>query len=323
MELSEIIAPVQDDLGKIDDFIKPVCSVDFPHLSKLLNYSLGSVGKRLRPILTLLSGKFYDYNLERLLPMATAVEILHTATLVHDDAVDKSSVRRGRATVNSLWGEEQAILLGDYLFAEAGSLTASTGNLRTIKLFAETLKIISWGEISQALNAYNIKLKKEEYFDRMAKKTGALFVLSTESGAVLSGAPEQSIQILNDYAYNLGLAFQVVDDILDFVGTEKQLGKPAGADLMQGTVTLPAMLLREKYPQEPVVKNLFKSKDTQSDDVKKVIDLVRNTPEITEECYRVAADFCHRATRNLRSLPEKSARRSLLELAEYVVRRKK
>jgi geranylgeranyl pyrophosphate synthase len=322
LDLSEIYAPVQGDLDKIEGYLKAVSKVEFPHLANLLDYSLTSVGKRIRPILTLLCGKFYDYNLERLLPMATAVEILHTATLVHDDSVDKSSVRRGRATINSLWGEEQAILLGDYLFAAAGSLTASTGNLRTIKLFAETLKIISWGEISQALNAYNLKLKREEYFDRMAKKTAALFVLSTESGAVLSGAPEPSIQLLNEYGYNLGMAFQVVDDILDFVGTEKQLGKPAGADLMQGTFTLPAMLVRERYPEEPAIKNLFKNKDDQTD-TKKVIDLVRHAPEITEECYRIANDFCSKACRSLSQLPDKAARRSLLELADYVVRRKK
>lgn len=322
MELSEIYAPIRGDMDKIEGCLKSVCKVDFPHLAKLLDYSLRSVGKRIRPILTLLSGKFYDYNLERLLPMATAVEILHTATLVHDDSVDKSSVRRGRATVNSLWGEEQAILLGDYLFAEAGSLTASTGNLRTIKLFSETLKIISWGEISQALNAYNVKLTREAYFDRMAKKTAALFVLSTESGAVLSGAPEPCIQLLNEYSYNLGLAFQVVDDILDFIGTEKELGKPAGADLVQGTFTLPAMLLRQRYPEEPAVKDLFKNKDSRAD-IKKVIDLVRNSPDITDECYRIANDFCGKACRNLNQLPDKPARKSLLELADYVVRRKK
>lgn len=322
MELSEIYAPVRGDLAKIEDFLKTICKVDFPHLAKLLDYSLTGTGKRIRPILTLLAGKFYDYNLDRLLPMATAVEILHTATLVHDDAVDKSFVRRGRATINSIWGEEQAILLGDYLFAEAGSLTASTGNLRTIKLFAETLKIISWGEISQALNSYNMRLKREEYFDRMAKKTGALFVLSTESGAVLSGAPEESIQLVNDYGYNMGLAFQVVDDILDFIGTEKELGKPAGADLMQGTVTLPTMMLRDRYSKEEVIKNLFKNKEDQSD-VKKVVDMVRSTPEITSECYRIANDFCSKACRSIEKLPDNPARKSLLQLAEYVVERKK
>ena len=289
MEISEIYAPVQADLVKVEDTLKSLCRVDFPHLAGLLDYSLGSVGKRIRPILTLLAGKFYKYDIEHILPMAAAVEILHTATLVHDDAVDKSSTRRGRATVNSLWGEEQAIL--------------------------------SAGEISQALNAYNLKLTREQYFERMAKKTAALFVLSTEAGAVLSQAPEESIQILNEFGYNLGLAFQVVDDILDFIGTKEELGKPIGADLMQGTFTLPAMLLRQYYPEDDSVKNLFQGKDRQ-DGVKQAIELVRNSPVIIEECYQTASAFCSMACRNLKQLPDNPSRKSLFELADYVVRRK-
>lgn len=321
MELNEIYAPIQADLSKIEDTLKSVCRVDFPHLAELLDYSLMSVGKRIRPILTLLAGQFYDYKPDHLLPMATAVEILHTATLMHDDAVDKSPVRRGRPTVNELWGEEQAILLGDYLFAEAGALTASTGNLRTIKLFAETLKTISSGEISQAINAFNLELTREQYFERVAKKTAALFVLSTESGAVLSHTPEKVIRILNEYGYNLGLAFQVVDDILDFIGTEEEMGKPIGADLLQGTFTLPAMLLRQYYPEDNTVRNLFRSEDRQ-ENVKAVIELIRNSPSIVEGCYRVASDFCFKACRNLNQLPNKASRQSLFELADYVVRRK-
>ena len=321
MELSEIYAPVQADLVKVEDTLRTVCRVDFPHLAELLDYSLRSVGKKIRPILTLLAGRLYDYNLDTLLPMATAVEILHTATLAHDDAVDKSSVRRGRPTVNKLWGEEQAILLGDYLFAEAGALTASTGNIRTVRLFAETLKTISSGEISQALNAFNLELTREEYFQRMAKKTASLFVLSTESGAVLSHAPEKSIQILNEYGYNLGMAFQVVDDILDFIGTEEEMGKPIGADLLQGTFTLPAMLLRQHYPEDNTVKKIFSNKDRQ-ENIKQVIEMVRNSPAIVEECYRVASGYCTKACRNLKQLPDKPARQSLFDLADYVVRRK-
>ncbi len=321
MELSEIYAPVRADLLNVEDTLKSVCRVDFPHLADLLDYSLKSVGKKIRPILVLLAGGLYDYKLDSLLPMATAVEILHTATLVHDDAVDKSSVRRGRPTVNKIWGEEQAILLGDYLFAEAGALTASTGNLRVVKLFAETLKTISSGEISQALNAFNLELTREDYFQRMAKKTASLFVLSTESGAALAHAPEKIIQILNEYGHNLGMAFQVVDDVLDFVGTEEEMGKPIGADLLQGTFTLPAMLLRQYYPENNTVKKLFKNNDGH-DNIRQIIEMVRNSPEIVEECYRVASDFCAKACGNLNQLPDKPSRQSLFDLADYVVRRK-
>ncbi|MFC1957472.1 polyprenyl synthetase family protein [Chloroflexota bacterium] len=323
MELNTIYEPVKGDLTKVEDALKSVSLVDFNHLSELLAYSLKSNGKRIRPALTLLAGKFYDYNLDRLLPMATAVEIMHTATLVHDDAIDNSSVRRGRPTVNELWSDEKAVLLGDYLFAEAGALTATTHNLRVIKLFATTLKTISSGELNQAFNSFNLKQERSQYFQRVAKKTAALFSMATESGAVLSQAPEESIQILIDYGHNLGIAFQIVDDILDFTGTEKEIGKPIGSDLAQGTLTLPALLLLEYYPEENLVKRIFSNKDELTkDNIKLAIELVCNS-SIIQECYKIASEYCAKARQNLKLLPENSSRRSLIELTDFIVSRKK
>ncbi len=321
MELSTIYEPVQEDLGKVEDKLRLVTKVDFPHLSELLDYSLQGNGKRIRPALTLLSGKFYNYNLEYLLPMATAVEVMHTATLVHDDAIDSSLVRRGRSTVNKLWGMEEAVLLGDYLFAEAGALTASTHNLRAIKLFAETLKTISSGELNQAFNAFNLEQSRSQYFQRVAQKTASLFSMATETGAILSKAPEESIQILIEYGYNLGIAFQIVDDILDFVGTEEELGKPIGSDLTQGTLTLPSIFILEYYPEDNPVKRLFKNRDNRNE-IKLAIELVRNSP-IIQECYKVASDFCAKGCRNLKQLPGNSSRQSLINLADFITHRKK
>jgi len=203
LELNEIYAPVQQDLLKVEERLKLLGKVDFPHLAALVDYSLTSTGKMIRPALTFISANFYNYNLELLMKMATSVEVMHTATLVHDDAIDHSDVRRRKTTVYKLWGEEQAVLLGDYLFAVAGALTADTGNLRVIRKFSDTLKTISHGEIDQAYNSFNLAQNKEHYFERIARKTAALFCMSTESGAVLSDAPETSIQILVDYAYSL------------------------------------------------------------------------------------------------------------------------
>ena len=321
MELGTIYEPIQEDLAKVEDRLRSVSKVDFLYLSELLDYSLRSNGKRIRPVLTLLSGKFYDYNLDNLLVMAMAVEIMHTATLVHDDAIDNSLVRRGRPTVNKLWGDEKAVLLGDYLFAEAGALTASTQNLRAIKLFAETLKTISSGELNQAFNAFNLDQGRPQYFQRIARKTAALFVMATESGAALSQAPEESIQILIEYGYNLGIAFQIVDDILDFIGTEKELGKPIGSDLAQGTLTLPAILLLERYPEDNPVERLFKNRDEQ-DNIQQAIQLIRNSP-IIEECYQVASDYSAKACLNLELLPDNASRRALFKLADYIISRKK
>jgi len=321
LRLSAIYKPVEEDLVRVNEELSEVSKVEFPWLAELLDYSLKSGGKIIRPALTLLSGKLYHYNPDILLPMATATEVLHVATLVHDDAIDKSPVRRGRPTVYEVWGEDKAVLLGDYLFAKAGEFTAATQNLRVIKLFAETLRIISTGELDQIFKAFNLKQTYEQYIQRISRKTAALFILATESGTALSEAPEASIKIMNEYGYNLGIAFQIVDDILDFISTEENIGKPVGSDLAQGTLTLPSMLLLERYPRDNPVKRLFQNRDSQ-DDIKLAIEQVRNS-SIIEECYTVASDYCTKACRDLNQLPDSASRQSLIDLADYIVQRKK
>jgi len=322
LPLNTIYELVREDLNKVEDWLRSVSEVDFPHLAKLLDYSLKSSGKRIRPVLTLLSGKFYDYNPDCLLPMATAVEVMHTATLIHDDAIDNSLVRRGRPTVNKLWGKEAAVLLGDYLFAEAGALTTATKNMQVVKLFTETLKTISSGEFNQAFYAFNLEQSRSQYFKRASQKTASMFSMATESGAVLSQAPEESIEILIEYGRNLGIAFQIVDDILDFTGTEKELGKPIGSDLAQGTLTLPAMLLLEHYPEDNPIKRLFQNRGNKQENIRLAIELIRNS-SIIQECYTVASDYCSRACHNLNLLPDNPSRQALVELANYIVNRKR
>jgi len=319
LQLSTIYEPIQEDLNKVEDRLRSVSGVEFLRLSELLDYSL-SGGKGIRPALTLLSGKFYDYNLDYLLPMATAVELFHTATLVHDDAIDKSSVRRGRPTINTMWGEDKAVLLGDYLFAKAGALAATTGNLQVIKLSTQTIMTISSGELNQAFNAFNLEQTREDYFQRVSSKTASLFSMATESGAILSQAPERSIEVLKGYGYNLGIAFQIVDDILDFIGTEEELGKPVGSDLAQGTLTLPAMLLLERYPEENPVKRLFQNGDKQKN-IELAIELIRSS-SIVQECYGVASDYCSKACHNFSLLPDNASLQALIQLADYVINRK-
>ncbi len=319
MDLNGIYQSIQDDLSRVKEGLRSIIKVDFPWLSKQLDYVVGGGGKGIRPALTLLSGKFYQYNLEFLLPMAASVELMHTATLIHDDAIDKSMSRRGRATIYKLWGEEPAILLGDYLFAKAGEFVADTQCPRVIKLFSQTLATISSGELNQFFSTYNIKQTREHYFKKISGKTASLFSLATKSGAILSGAPEKSVKILGDYGHQLGIAFQIVDDILDFIGTEEELGKPVGSDLTQGTLTLPAMLLLKRYPEDNPVKRLFENRNDQ-DSIKQAIELIRNSP-IVDECYKVASEYCAKACQNLNQLPENSSREALFSLAEYVVAR--
>ncbi len=335
MQLSEIYEPVQQDLAKVEDMMKSVSKADLYWLPKqlandlrasgkvaeLLTHSLGGSGKRIRPALTLLAGKFYNYNLECLLPMATAIEILHTATLVHDDAIDNSSVRRGRPTINSMWDDDKAILLGDYLIAKSTELATTTQNLRVIKLLSQTLMTITSGELAQSFDAFSLVQTRQHYLHRIISKTASLLSLTTESGAILSQAPEKSVKILKEYGYNLGIAFQIVDDIMDFIGTEEEMGKPVGSDLAEGTLTLPAMLLLERYPDDNSVRKAFQNKDRQKN-INLAIELVRNS-SIIQECYTLASDYCAKACRNLNQLPDNASRRSFINLAAYVVERQR
>jgi len=316
LELKQIYAPIQNDLDKVKDTIKSISRIEYKWLSGQLSYIVSETGKGIRPALTLLTGKLYHYDLNYLIPMAVSVELMHTATLVHDDTIDKALTRRSQATINSMWGDEIAILMGDFLFAKAGEFVADTQTPRVIKLFSYTLGIISSGEIGQFRGAYNIKQNREDYFRRIYRKTGSLFSLSTQSGAILGKAPEESVAITKEYADNLGIAFQIVDDILDFTSTEEALGKPVGSDLIQGTLTLPAILIIERNPQDNPVKRFFESRDNK--DAAEAIDAAKN-PEIIKECYKIAGEYCEKACRNLKSLPQNISRQALYDLAEFVI----
>ena len=319
MSIASIYEPVQEGLGMVDDKLISFARVDFPWLAEPLAYVLESSGKRVRPGITLLAGKFFQYDLDTLVPMATSIELFHNATLVHDDAVDNAMLRRGKTAVNSLWGDGVAVLLGDYLFSLAADLVCSIGNFRVMSMFAKTLTEISGGQLRETFSAYGWNQNRESYYEQIYSKTASLFAAATGTGAVLSDAPEEAVSALTSYGKNLGMAFQVVDDILDFTGNEGELGKPVGSDLLQGTLTLPVILLMEQRPQDNIRQRLAEKPGDQ-EEVSRVIEMVRNS-SILEECYQIAGGFSSKACRDLESLPENISRGSLLELADYVIER--
>lgn len=321
LDIAEIFAPIQDGIPRVEKMLSNLSIVDYSLLRDILGHILRRRGKRLRPALALLAGSFYDYNLDLLVPAATSVELLHTATLVHDDTVDHASSRRGQPTVNRLWNGNIAVLVGDYLFANAADIVARTGSVRVVQIFARTLTTICSAELEQAFNAYRWGLGRGDYFARISKKTAALFGSAAEAGAVLSGAPEEHVQSLRSYGMNLGIAFQIVDDILDFIGSSEEMGKPVGNDLLQGTLTLPAILLGESYPHDNPVRR-FCEAGRKEDDLSRVIEMVNNS-DIISRCYQVAADFCQKARSDLAELPDRSPKVSLLSLVDYVMERQR
>ncbi len=318
--LANIYKPVAHDLEKVEEALSGITGVDIPLLEKLLRHCIGNGGKRIRPVFTLLCGKFNNYDLAKLIPMGAGVELLHTATLVHDDVVDNSDLRRGKPTVSRQWGSDAALLLGDYLFARAAMFVADTGNLRVIKLFAETLMTISGGELAQINVLFDSKRARDHYYKWIAAKTACLFSTSTQSGAILSGASEEIITALKDYGHYFGMAFQVIDDILDFTGKEADLGKPVGSDLREGAVTLPAILFWETEEGEKIIRQIIEDRDVNL--VKTAIEMIKAS-DILNECNRIAEDFSARSRNALNILPETEAKAALLALSKYMLSRKK
>ncbi|MBI4300148.1 MAG: polyprenyl synthetase family protein [Chloroflexi bacterium] len=321
LDISEIYEPVINDLRLVEESLKQATDADFPGLSSILHHILRPTGKRLRPALTLLAGKVHDYNLDLLIPMATGVELLHTATLVHDDMIDNSLVRRGSPTVNHLWNNGAAVLAGDFLFAKSADLVASTRNVYVMQLFARTLMTICSGELRQQFSAFDWRQSREHYFAKIARKTASLFSMATESGATLSGAGETTVQSLKEYGYNLGMAFQIADDILDYTGDEAELGKPVGSDLLQGTLTLPGIMLVEARPEQNPIERMFATKQAQPY-LGQAIEMIRES-SIIKDSYETAASFCAKAVECIGDIPDGVWRKPFTALADYVIERRR
>ena len=313
--------PIIEELRMVRNTMHDAVIVDLPQLSEPLRHVMKQEGKQVRSAITLLAGMLHRYAVDRLIPMAAGVEFIHIASLLHDDTVDNASIRRGEPTVNSVWGKNTAILIGDYIFAKSAHLIAALDNTELMSLFAETLMSLCNGVLEESSSAYTENQNRHQYFNRIENKTASLIVFAAQSGAMLSDAPEEIVTAMKSYGYNLGMAFQIVDDILDFIGDEAELGKPVGNDLFQGLMTLPAILFAEQHPNDTSIKELFEMRNDEAR-FKKVLDMILSSPVI-EQSYDVAREFCSQSRLCLKDIPDSTAKRSLLALVDYVIERKK
>ena len=314
---------MREDLLRVEATLRRASDINdlegFQNLSEYLDHILKFGGKQVRPALTLLASRFHTHDTALSVFMASAIELLHIATLVHDDTIDKASVRRGRPTVSSVWGKDVAVLLGDYAFAKSATFACDTGSVRVVKLFSEAIMALSAGELREFVTLYDNQQNQAQYENRIRDKTASLFKTAAETGAILSGAPEEDIEALRTYGYNLGMAFQVVDDLLDFEGTEEVLGKPVGGDLAQGVMTLPSILMTERDPSDATIKAVFASPED-PEALRAAVQKIRACGAM-EEAAAVAQAFSERACDALATLPDITAKASLLAIAEYVLRR--
>ena len=320
MQATSIYEPIQDQLRRVEESLKGLGDIPFPYLSDLLDHVLDTTGKRVRPALTLLAGGFHPHDGAKTEIMATAVELLHIATLIHDDTVDDSDIRWGKATVSNLWGRNVAVVLGDYIFAASATFVCDTGNIRVIRRFSETIMELSSGELYEVAEAYDSGQSRERYLDRIYKKTASLFTTAGQSGALLSGAPESDVERLTDYGYNLGMAFQIVDDILDFEATQEEVSKPVGNDLLQGVMTLPAITAMERYPSDNPIVALFQDPEDPGR-LQEVLDMIQDR-SVLDESYGVAREYGDKALASLKQLGRNRSRDSLEELVDYVLARR-
>jgi geranylgeranyl pyrophosphate synthase len=319
---NSVFEPVETELVRVEEGIKAIADVEYPWLAELLDYIVNSGGKRVRPALTLLAGKINSRcKPDLLIPVATGVELLHTASLVHDDTIDLSTRRRGKPTAASIWGWGIATLAGDYLFSKAAEFVSQANNVRADRLFAQTLMALCTGELEESFSSFDQNQTRVSYLTKIGNKTASLFSMATEAAGIVNEAPEEEISALKTYGYNVGMAFQIVDDILDFTSDEEKLGKPVASDLLQGNLTLPAIMLRERYPEDNPIKAIFENRGKEKS-LECAIEMVRDSG-IISDCYRVAQEFTSGACQTLKTLPDNQCRRALIELANYVVEREK
>jgi geranylgeranyl pyrophosphate synthase len=291
-----------------------------PYLGAAIEHILSSGGKRIRPTIVLLAGGMLGTESGRTVFLAAAIEMLHTATLVHDDLIDGSLLRRGIPTLNARSSPGATVLTGDYVFARAAELASRTDSLRLMSRFAQTLMTIVNGEITQLFEQQHRDDLRRDYFDRIYAKTASLFELAAAGPAMLSEMDEKTIDSLETYGYNLGIAFQIVDDVLDFTGEQERVGKPVASDLRQGLITLPAICYREQEPGDERLQIILNGGKLGEKDLQHLVDAIRDSGAI-EMALEEAGGFASAALRPLLEFPKSPQHEALLELGEYVVQR--
>jgi len=320
LQAFSILNPISEQLQLVDARLKEFSeSSELPSLEDLLIHVFDSSGKLARPALTLLTAGFHPNDGEKVITMATAVEMLHVATLIHDDTVDESDTRRGRVTVSSSWGQHTAVLLGDYVFAASATYVCSTGNIRVIKRFSETIMDLSRGQMQETANSRDIQRGMDDYLERIYFKTASLFSTSGESGAILSGASEPIVESLKTYSEKIGLAFQVVDDVLDITGTPQEIGKPVGSDLLNGVITLPTIYAIEESDCRKKVES-FLDDPSNTELHSEIVDIIKGS-DAGERSYKYANQLIEEAKLSLQPLQDNDCKTSLLDLADFIISR--
>lgn len=314
----EFLKIISDDIDKIEGMMRRRSVGYHPELGSAMDHLMSAGGKRIRPIVALLMGKLLEADRDDLLLLGASIELLHTATLVHDDLIDGSLLRRGNPTLNSDWSPAATVLTGDYIFAQAAELAAEIGSTKVMKMFAQTLAVIVNGEVSQLFTRQK-STSHAAYLQRIYEKTGSLFVLATRSSAELAGVDRDVKQAAVIYGKGIGRAFQIVDDVLDFTGDRDKIGKPIGSDLRHGVLTLPTIYFQQMYPEDKGLEKVL-SGNYNGQVMAKVIENIISSGAV-QKSLDDARKYSQQAVTALDHLPDHPERKALTELAKFIVGR--
>lgn len=324
VKTSNVFEAMREDLELVRERVAEASHVDFPIVSGLVNDIVQAGGKKLRPLVLLLAGKAFTYDRPRLVTAAAGVELLHTASLVHDDSIDRASIRRGQPTLNTQLNTGSVILIGDFLFAQSAILAAATDNTRVVSIFASSLADICDGQLREMLSAHVVTQNRDDYLKRIFGKTASLFAGAAEMGAVIGGGTEREIQEIRGFGADIGMAFQIIDDVLDLREKSDELGKPAGNDLRQGVVTLPTMLfvdqLDEASAEREMLERVVVGDETDTAVVDALVERIRSTDAL-DRATEVATTYIESANQHLQSIRDTETRGYFEEILELTVSR--
>jgi len=320
--LEPLNALVRDDLQRVNQIVLAYMDSPVALIPQLAGHIIAAGGKRLRPMLTLASARLCGYEGDRHLGLAAAVEFIHTATLLHDDVVDDSDLRRGRATANAVWGNQASVLVGDFLFSRAFQLMVADGSLRVLEVLSNASAVIAEGEVQQLMTNNNIGTTEVDYLSVVSAKTAVLFAAACQVGAVVAGRPREEEQALEAYGRNFGIAFQLVDDILDYSAEEANLGKSVGDDFREGKMTLPAVLAYERADEaeRDFLRRCLEELEQSEEDLKRAIAIMDRCDALADAKARARA-YGDAARRALDAFAPGEAKESLLKVVEFCLER--
>jgi octaprenyl-diphosphate synthase len=320
--LQKILRFAEEDLTRVELEIRHQLSSEVDRIGEIGRYLLLSGGKRIRPILLLLTAKLAGYSGERIFPLSAMIEFMHTATLLHDDVIDHSHLRRGHPTVNSRWGSALSILVGDFLYAKAMALVVEDGDPQILKEITHVTMSMTEGQVMETLRIGDTSLTGAEYRQIIRQKTAALFGACCYIGGVLGGLPAERSEGLRRFGITFGSAFQLVDDALDFTGKEQRLGKPVGSDMREGKVTLPVIItLQHASPDESAIIDRFVRGDDRSPEAFQDIVVLIQRYNGIEYALREAERFVEQAEMELQGFADGPAYGLLMELADFIIKR--